>query len=232
MDDNFFKEYEENNGFELSENYKKLMIKQEFKCDCCGESFKENINLDCIIVNDRRDNNIESVICYDCYEDDYLMHCPICEEYKEKTNEPEKTFFYLHEKHYSLNTGFYKVHKFPVFRSNMFDCDILEENVELVSRNVYYKDSSKNPKADFTDFICEDCFDEKAINNRSIINHIKSKWVKGFSNKKIKTISKIIINVSPEYYDCMKGNKWHKKVKLIKDKTKKTQQISFTYEFK
>ena len=40
MDDNFFKEYEENNGFELSENYKQLMIKIIYSNKKVGITFK------------------------------------------------------------------------------------------------------------------------------------------------------------------------------------------------
>ena len=188
------------------------------ECCNCGNKIEE-------YYYKEKDNEI---YCDNCYQDNFQFTCSICEEYHDNPETPQENYIYLHKEIDGYKQGFYNVLRFPVYFSDMFSATICSDALNLASTNRIYKENTEDP----TGFICKGCFDNKGVSQHSIYSHIRSKWISGMSKKKIDTISKIIVNVSPEYYECMKGKGWHKKMKLVKDKTKKVQQISFRYEFK
>ncbi len=199
-------------------------IIEEPKLQCCN----------CLrhIEYDYYQERDSEIYCDDCYSDKFQFFCPICEEHHDETNDPQQTYFYLHEQQYSLKPGYYRVKNFPAYRSDGFSVDIYEENVSLESRNICYKKDGSHSKATFSEFICCTCFNEKGLSEYLIQNHIRSRWCKGLTKKQTQLISKITVYMSPAYYNVLNGKSFHKMVRIKMDRKKKTQQLTFSYKFK
>lgn len=187
------------------------------ECCRCGNQIEEDYYRE-------KDNEI---YCDNCHEEQFQFHCPVCEEYHDKTGTPEKTFFYLHEQHGNLKPGYYRVKEFPVFISDMFSAWICESAVELVSENICYKHEGK---LQATEFICEDCFNDKGLSQWRVENHIRHAMREAYKPRKYKDYKKVVVSVSPEYFEIMGGKIRFKNVKLKKDKSKKVQQLSVNFE--
>ena len=189
------------------------------ECSHCSNQIEEDYYRE-------RDNDI---YCDNCYHEQFEFTCPICEEYCEEGKKPEECFIYLHKEQDGYQPGFYNVKEFPVTISDMFSGWICDGALELASPTKVYKhDKDEEPCG----YICKECFDKKGLDEWHIKCHIKQAFQKAFKPRKFKNWKRIIVNVSETYYDVLKGNYGDKKVKLVKDKTKKLQELSVRFEFK
>jgi len=175
--DIFFKEYEEHNGFEFSESDKELMVKKEFECFTCGHNFKEDYE-DYNVVNDKfADSDEESIICSNCYSDDYLTYCSICENSFENPETPEETVLYVNKyasKEVGLSIGFYQVLKFPYYLSDGFSMSLFDDVVKKISnldmRKLGYDDSEMSSSK-----VCYECQQLYKGEKRIVNNYINKK---------------------------------------------------------
>lgn len=187
------------------------------ECCHCGNQIEEDYYRE-------KDNDI---YCDNCYHEQFEFTCPICEEYCEEGKKPEECFIYLHKEQDGYQPGFYKVKEFPVTISDMFSGWICEGALELASPTKVYKhDKDEEPSG----YICKECFNKKGLDEWHIKCHIRQAFQKAFKPRKFKNWKRIIVNVSETYYEVLKGNYGDKKVKLIKDSSKKVQELSVRFE--
>ena len=175
--DAFFKQYEEHNGFEFSESEKNLMIKQNFECFTCGNSFKDD-NEDFKVVTDKHANSEEeSMICWNCYSDDYLTYCGICENSFENPETPQETVLYINKyasKEIGLSIGFYQVLKFPYYLSDGFSMSLFDDTVKKIS-NLDMRELGRDDSDMSSSKICYDCQKRYKGETRIINNYINKK---------------------------------------------------------
>ena len=154
----FYKEYEDRNGFDLSDEVKELLEKQDFECDCCGNDSKETFD-DYQVVDDRREEKEDVLLCWNCYQDDYLTTCSICEDSFENPETPQETVLYVNEcasKEIGRNIGFYQVLKFPYYLSDGFSMSVFDDTLKQFSsidlRKLGYDDSDMSRSK-----VCPEC---------------------------------------------------------------------------
>jgi len=163
MDVEFLKDYEESNGFEFSESEKNYMVKQDYCCDTCGNSFKD-YNDDFRVIDDE-----DRLICYDCYDQDFNTECGVCRQTFEKPT-LEDHYIYINSKlaiESKLETGIYKVKSYPFYYGSIlsgFDA-FFNSSLELV-KDLDIEKSKKLVESFFhreecsSGDICETCVNE------------------------------------------------------------------------
>lgn len=190
---------------------------ESLECCHCGNEIDEDYYRE-------KDNEI---YCDNCYHEQIEFTCPICEDYHENPETPQEHFVYLHSEQDGYKPGFYNVLRFPVYISDMFSATLCSDALKLASDTKVYKhDKEEN----LSGFICKECFDKKGLDEWHIKCHIKQAFNKAFKPRKFKNWKRIIVNVSETYYEILKGSYGDKKVKLIKDSSKKTQELSVRFE--
>jgi hypothetical protein len=174
--EDFFKQYEDHNGFNFSESEKLLMIKQDFACDCCGNSFKDHLE-DFQVVNDRCTTGEDAMLCYDCYQDDYLTECSICEDRFENPETPEETVLYINKyasHEVGLSIGFYQVLEFPYYLSDGFSINLFDNSIKKIS-NLDMRDLGRYDSGMSNSKVCPDCQSRYKGEKRIINNYINRK---------------------------------------------------------
>ena len=76
---------------DVSDEEIEFIITRDCKCEHCGKSLFEMDDFVEII----KDNNgaCYELLCEECYTEEYMETCGLCEDYYEKPTKPENTFF-------------------------------------------------------------------------------------------------------------------------------------------
>ena len=189
------------------------------ECSHCGNQIEEDYYRE-------KDNEI---YCDNCYHEQFEFTCSICENYHDEPETPQENFIYLHKEQDGYQAGFYNVKRFPVTISDMFSGWICSDALELASATKVYKHDKDE---ELSGYICKECFDKKGLDEWHIKCHIKQAFQKAFKPRKFKNWKRIIVNVSETYFDVLKGNYGDKRIKLVKGKSKKLQELSVRFELK
>lgn len=154
------------------------------ECSYCGNDLREDE-----IENPREDESGD-VMCDQCYEDEFLEHCSLCENYYDKPTKPEETFFVVAKEvsgQVGVDPGFYKVLNWPYMLcatgfgfEMLYEGSIkLEKSADINSmlrklHGVYREKFSANE-------ICPDCFEKYSNPKYHRINYCNP-WMKLHSN--------------------------------------------------
>ncbi len=100
------------------------------ECTYCGEELDE------YELEEPYKDPDGDIMCDNCYTQDYLQECNICEEYYDKPENAEETFFVMNEssKVQGMEPGVYKVLKWPYYSGSIIgSLYITKYNVERVA---------------------------------------------------------------------------------------------------
>ncbi len=146
---------------EFSYNQIKLMIKHDCSCDNCGESIFEMWDFPVV------DTDKDELLCEECYNEEYLTVCPVCEESCEKEDMTE--YFFITKdtsKTVRKPVGLYKILRYPFYYGdcvfgfdNFFD-NAIEKVSDLNIKEAYSIRNHDNKKYILLDCICPDCADK------------------------------------------------------------------------
>lgn len=132
----------------------------------------------------------EDPICDDCYRDNYQEYCPLCEEYYDKPENPEDTYFVVTKTGapvVNVEHGVYQATDWPVSISDIFGgnisllgnhkllrkCDVME-----MKRKLGHK-----PDLEGGDYICPCCAGK--YTQQSGFFSIRAMWTKNMLHRNI-----------------------------------------------
>ena len=151
------------------------------ECTYCGNDL-DNEELE----SPRKDDDGD-IICDNCYSDNYMNYCPLCEEEYEKPTKPEELFFCISNEvceYVAMNPikpGIYQTTSWPYFLgATGFGFEMLFENSiklvrELNINSIIKKLYGKNESFG-ADEICDSCVDKYTnMNYRKRVEYT-DKW--------------------------------------------------------
>jgi len=145
---------------EFTDEEIETIIKVDCKCESCDKSIFELHDFPKVINGE--------VLCEDCYEDEYIDRCLLCEESYERLDDEDSDFpkspFYLSipsAEEQDMKPGIYVAISYPVFRSDMFSTTIYKENIKLICEADDFLEKYPEYKEVFEEeggnFICLEC---------------------------------------------------------------------------
>lgn len=136
-----------------------FIIKHDCECDNCGKFFFEMDDFPELMIDEN------SLLCEECYDDEYRETCVVCEESYE-TKDRSDYFFITQKntKNAGIPVGMYKALKYPIFYGDCitgFDA-FLNDNIEQVSKMDINKiieiiRGGNDEEQVSADLICPDC---------------------------------------------------------------------------
>lgn len=201
-------------------------MKKTFECNECGTE----ITYESVEGNPYRINR--KTICDECYHVNHQYTCPICEDWFDIPKKPQQHYIYSNDYEAGISPGFYRILNFPIFRSDGFSGCILEENIKKISDNLVYKwDRYRNTNIlRETNFICQECFNKKGIDNYRVESHIRQELTRVVKTDRRLKKHNWTIKISQEYFKGLETKnkhiyKWKKNIRIKSDKSKQTQEI-------
>ncbi|MDR1884284.1 MAG: hypothetical protein LBR26_16110 [Prevotella sp.] len=165
----YYKEHYGSSPVDVDKDEINTLIKHECRCDSCLESIFD--------LNDYPNVSVErdEVLCEECYDEQYMTRCPVCEE---SYREDDMTGYFFISKKISkeIHTppGMYKILKYPFYHQDFvfgFD-NFLGGTIEKVSdidiEEAYSMENPCNGKDIQVDRICPDCARKYLLKNNFI----------------------------------------------------------------
>ena len=135
----------------------------KIECTYCGNDLNSEE-----LENPRKDEH-DDVICDECYDDKHMNICELCEDYYEKPETPEETFFVVSKEaseELDIKPGFYQVLSYPyLFGDIVFGVSsVFENSVKLIKKaninSMLRKMYGKNVGEIGATEICDSCFNK------------------------------------------------------------------------
>ena len=121
-------------------------------CPGCYDSGIKCVQCDAVLTGEQMESPYENddneVMCDDCYEDEYMSVCPICEDSFEKSRKLEDGYYFAITKEAvedsgvmyngeNMKPGIYKALEYPMYRADIvFGFNYFYDNtIELVVEN-------------------------------------------------------------------------------------------------
>lgn len=146
-----------------------FIIKHDCECDNCGKSFFEMDDFPELLIEE------DSLLCEECYDEEYRETCIICEENYEIKNRSD--YFFITQKNTKdagIPVGMYKALKYPFYFGDCitgfdgFFKDSIEKVSDMDINKVYEIRNPSNKKEIKADFICPEC-EEKYLRKDNFI---------------------------------------------------------------
>lgn len=149
-----------------------LMIEQDCECCNCGCNVLESDGMP-----DIKDGDL---YCEECHTEEFMITCPICEDYFEKPETAENTRFVINKeaaKELAVVPGIYKALRYPIYYgATGYGVEgLFTENVELIRKldiekvvsDLRFVHSNRRKKVEIaSDHICEECFQKYTLQKR------------------------------------------------------------------
>lgn len=178
----------------ITEEEISLLINHEYECDNCSKSLFTLYDFPNLSIEDNE------VLCEDCYRDEYMETCPICEDSFDKPRTAADNILIISKEaieEYGLQImpGFYQVKKWPFFYGNCvtgFD-GLFDDAIELIREcdinSMLYKLQPHNGKEKVgAGDCCHSCM-LKYTGQTKIRNHYVDKV---YGRKRVKLIKQVI----------------------------------------
>jgi hypothetical protein len=141
-------------------------------CSTCGcEEDKSDYEFD-------REDEYGDLICDDCFEEEYMNYCQICEELFEKPTTAKDTFFIVTKEQESIagiTAGVYQALEYPFFYGNIlsgFDA-FFKDSIKLIREcdiNSMIRKINGHGEVQ-TDICCPDCAERFSAKKYRYINY-------------------------------------------------------------